>query len=92
MDLNFIEMLILIIVLFMSASNLKLEGQVKRLKISLDQIAKQVGVSEDPVNKEVKALVDSGEDIKAVKKARGVYGFTLLEGKQYVDGLKSEEE
>lgn len=91
MDLNFIEMLILILVLFLSANVYKLQGQIKGLKYSLDQISKQMDLPNDPANKEVQTLIDTGEDIKAVKRSREIFGFTLLEGKEYVEALKGED-
>ena len=90
MNFNFIEMLILVIVLFMFSSNLKLEGQVKSLKASLNQILKHMDLPDYPVTEEIKTLVANNEEIKAIKKARELYGFSLVEGKEYIEALKEE--
>jgi ribosomal protein L7/L12 len=42
---------------------------------------------EEEVKDELKQLVKDGENVKAVKKAREHFGFSLLEAKQYVDSL-----
>ena len=35
-------------------------------------------------------LIKDGKDVKAIKKARETLGLSLLEGKEYIDKLKSE--
>ncbi len=92
MNYNIVELVTVVVVFFMFVSNLKLEAQVKGLKASLDQVTKQMGLQKHPATDEIKALIVSGKDVKAVKKARELYGFSLVEGKEYIDALKSEAE
>nr|WP_245301522.1 hypothetical protein [Virgibacillus natechei] len=67
-----------------------LEGRVIRMKNTVDQLTKQVELPEDPINQELRELIKEGEDVKAIKEARKVLGFSLVEGKEYVDSLKME--
>jgi len=64
-----------------------LETRVKSLKFTLDQVAKQVEVPEHPINDKLRKLLEEGKNVQAVKEARQVLGLSLLEAKQYVDGL-----
>jgi ribosomal protein L7/L12 len=68
----------------------KLEGRIKRMQFTLDQITQQSGIPENPINDELRKLIKEGEDVKAIKKARETLGLSLLEGKEYIDKLKSE--
>lgn len=42
---------------------------------------------EYPINEEIKQLVDEEKVVQAVKLARQLYGYSLLEAKRYVDDL-----
>ena len=82
----------LVVVIFLLITNVlaKLESlstRVKRLEYTLGQVAQQVEVPEHPVNDELRKLKQEGKQVEAVKKAREVLGLSLLEAKQYVDGL-----
>jgi ribosomal protein L7/L12 len=84
---------ILIIISFLLIINLsakvgKLEGRIKRMQFTLDQITQQSGLPENPINDELRKLIKEGEDVKAIKKARETLGLSLLEGKEYIDKLK----
>ncbi|RCW76802.1 hypothetical protein [Saliterribacillus persicus] len=68
----------------------KLEGRIKLMQHTLDQVADHLKIPEHPINNELRKLIKEGEDIKAVKKARETLGLSLLEGKQYIDKLKIE--
>jgi ribosomal protein L7/L12 len=68
----------------------KLEGRIKRMQFTLNQITQQSGLPENPINDELRKLIKEGEDVKAIKKARETLGLSLLEGKEYIDKLKSE--
>jgi ribosomal protein L7/L12 len=59
----------------------KLEGRIKRMQFTLDQITQQSGLPENPINDELRKLIKEGEDVKAIKKARETLGLSLLEGK-----------
>lgn len=82
-------LVVVIIMLFATVSSKfsSLESQVKNLKMTLEQIANQLAVLERSINDKLRDLVKEGKDIQAVKEARQVLGLSLLEAKQYVDGL-----
>lgn len=88
MEFNTIEIMILVIVLYLLSTVLKLDGRIKGIKHTLDRISKGMDIPESPVDPEIKRLLSEGNDVKAVKRARELFGLTLLEGKQYIDGLK----
>lgn len=97
MEFNFIEMLLLFIGAYLlllvgkiDSRIKKNETQIKGIKYTLDQISKQVDVPENPINKELRQLINEGNDVKAVKRVRETLGLSLLEAKQYVDALKIE--
>lgn len=97
MEFNFIEMLLLFIGAYLlllvgkiDSRIKKNETQIKGIKYTLDQISKQVDVPENPINKELRQLLNEGNDVKAVKRVRETLGLSLLEAKQYVDALKIE--
>jgi predicted Holliday junction resolvase-like endonuclease len=63
----------LIIIAFLVIINLtakvnKLEDRIKGMQYSLDQVTKQAGLPENPVNDELRELIKEGKDVKAVKK------------------------
>ena len=79
-----------LIIISLSAKVEKLEGRIKRIQFTLDQLTQQSGLPENPINDELRKLIKDGEDVKAIKKARETLGLSLLEGKEYIDKLKSE--
>lgn len=82
----------LVAVFYLVSLVVKLDGRLKGMKYTLDQISKKTGVSPgEPIDDELRQLIDDGQDVKAVKKARETMGLSLLEGKQYVDALKGED-
>lgn len=82
-------MVIIIFLLITTVSSKlnSLEIRVKSLKVTLDQVANQVDVPEQPINDKLRKLLKEGKEVKAVKEARQVLGLSLLEAKQYVDKL-----
>ena len=90
MDFNYIEMMVLIVVLLILSTVIQINGRLKGIKYRLDQLTKQDNVLEYPINDELRKLISNGEEVKAVKKARETLGLSLLEGKQYIDALKLE--
>ena len=88
MEFSFGEVLILFIGVYMLFKIIKLEGQVKGLKYSVDYLIKHADLPEDPLNNELRQLLNEGEDVKAVRKVRETLGLSLIEAKQYVDALK----
>lgn len=92
MELDVIGILTLALVLYLLSTVIRLDGQIKSMKHTLDQISKSVDIPESPIDPEIKRLINENNDIKAIKRARELFGFTLLEGKQYIDNLKSRNE
>lgn len=75
----------------------KIKTNVTNMNLTLDKIAKQVGVAEptldikvidSALDKELRSLIEEGKKIKAIKKLRMVTGFGLKEAKDYVDNLE----
>ncbi|MFB5089584.1 hypothetical protein PGC35_20780 [Psychrobacillus sp. PGGUH221] len=79
-----------LIIIDLSAKVDKLKGRIKRMQYTLDQLTKQLGLPENPINDELRKLIKEGEDVKAIKEARETLGLSLLEGKEYIDKLKSD--
>ncbi|MCZ8539663.1 hypothetical protein [Psychrobacillus psychrodurans] len=79
-----------LIIIYLSVKLEKLEGRMKRIQYTLDQLTKQYGLLENPINNELRELIKDREDVKAIKKARETLGLSLLEGKNYIDKLKSD--
>lgn len=88
METNFFDILTLLAVAYLLVTISKLEGRVKGLQHTVKRMSQQVGVEDDPLDDELRELLQAGEDVKAVKRARETFGFTLIEAKEYVDGLK----
>lgn len=89
MEITYIGIIVLLVVyLFIVVNKLNiLKARVKSMEITLNQVANHVDMPEHPVNEELRQLVKEGKEVKAVKKAREVFGFSLIEGKKYVDSL-----
>ncbi|WP_274307183.1 hypothetical protein [Solibacillus daqui] len=90
MDFYIVIVLILFICIYLLSTVSKLNSRVKGLEYTLEQITKQVGVPEYPINNELRQLLKEGNDVKAVKRARKTLGLSLIEAKQYIDILKLE--
>ncbi|KAB2442051.1 hypothetical protein [Bacillus luti] len=72
----------------------KNDARLKRMEDKLKLITKEMGIVErEPeinkaeINKELRQLMEEGKKVKAVKRVREAFGFSLLEAKQYVDKL-----
>ncbi|PFG12238.1 hypothetical protein [Bacillus sp. es.036] len=65
----------------------RLSMQMKRTNDHLDRMAQHMGLPEHPINEELRELVREGRMVEAVKRTREVFGLSLVEAKQYVDGL-----
>ena len=53
MEFNFVEVFILFICIYILSTVIKLNGRVKGLKYTLDQISKQIDVHENTINNEL---------------------------------------
>lgn len=89
--MGFIEFFILVAILYLVLLVVKLEGRLKAMQYKLDQLSKNMDITEGPIDDELRELIHDGYDVKAIKRARETMGLSLLEGKQYIDRLKSEE-
>lgn len=64
----------------------QIRSDITRINITLNKIAKQVGVP-DTITDELKSLLLEGKKIEAIKKYRIATGLGLKEAKEYVDSL-----
>lgn len=81
-------------ILSLSSVISQLRNDVARINITLDKIAKQIGVSDtviQNVDGELKDLISQGKKVKAIKKYRMVTGIGLKEAKEYIDLLSEGE-
>lgn len=90
MDISFIDVVLLATIAYLLIIISKMDDRIKGIKNSLDQMRKLMDLPEDPINDELRQLIQEGNDVKAIKKAREALGLSLLEGKKYVDDLRSE--
>jgi len=70
----------------------ELKSDIRSINITLDKIAKQIGVSDtidENIYEELKELVLEGKKVKAIKKYRIVSGVGLKEAKDYIDLLSN---
>ena len=81
----------LLIIINLWAKVSKLEGRIKGMQYTINQLTQQSGLPENPINDELRKLIKEGEDVKAIKKARETLGLSLIEGKEYIDKLKSDD-
>lgn len=80
----------IIIIFYLVYKVVALEGRVKQLQSRLSQVRDYPEIEKHPVNDELRTLIQNGENIKAIKKSREVFGFSLLEGKEYIDKITKE--
>lgn len=78
-----------VVYLLIKISNL--QEALRGIKYKLDRIESQMDLPENPIDDDLRALLQEGKDVQAVKVARETLGLSLLEGKQYVDALKVED-
>ena len=64
-----------------------LQKTVAHMNSTLFKIAKQVGITESPLDEHLKILVNDGKKIQAIKELRKSTGLGLKEAKDYVDNL-----
>lgn len=88
MLLSVVAILLFTVFILMSKID-RLEGRIRNTQQILEQIAAQYDMPENPVNDELRRLINEGKEIQAIKRAREALGLSLIEGKQYVDSLKS---
>ncbi|MDC3414752.1 hypothetical protein [Terrihalobacillus insolitus] len=87
MDIPFIDVVLIVGIIYLIIRVGKLEGRIKGMKYSLDQLANKIEVAENPIDDDLRKLLKEGKDVQAVKVAREMLGLSLVEAKQYVDDL-----
>lgn len=71
----------------------QLRSEIARVNITLDKIAKQMGVLGIPtedIDVELKDLISEGKKLRAIKRYRMLTGLGLKEAKEYVDLLSQQ--
>lgn len=68
-----------------------LETRVRNVEKLLQKPSQGQKITEPEINEELRQLVRHGKRVEAVKRTRQEFGWSLLEAKQYVDGLKAQE-
>ncbi|KIL45829.1 hypothetical protein [Jeotgalibacillus soli] len=89
MENTFIDIVLIVIVIYLLFKVTRLEEHIKYMKNKLVNISSEAEVPE-AINNELRKLLKEGKDVKAVKEARVALGLSLLEAKQHIDALKSE--
>ncbi|MBT2601022.1 MULTISPECIES: hypothetical protein [Oceanobacillus] len=92
MELTIIILLILI-VLYLTIQLMKTRSKLKSIESNTQIVNKKENFhhTDHPIHQQLLLLIDQQQDVKAVKLARETFGFSLLEGKRYVDWLKRKE-
>ncbi len=72
----------------------ELKSDINRMNLTLEKIAKQVGVTGtviENIDEELINLILQGKKIKAIKRYRMVTGIGLKEAKDYIDSLDAQQ-
>ncbi|MDZ5711012.1 hypothetical protein [Jeotgalibacillus haloalkalitolerans] len=95
MEFNLIEIITIVVIVYMLSTILRLDQRVRTLNYKVERLSAHADVPEDELYKELhqelKGLLHQGKDVQAVKKVRETRGLSLVEAKQYVDALKSDD-
>ncbi|MFD0769053.1 hypothetical protein ACFQZ1_09125 [Bacillus sp. CGMCC 1.60114] len=87
MNFWLITALIIVGIFYISNSINRVTKRLEQTEDKLEQIAKQMDISEHVINEELRLLVKDGKKVKAIKRAREVLGLSLFEAKNYIDSL-----
>ncbi|MFP8783265.1 hypothetical protein [Planococcus plakortidis] len=68
-----------------------LEVRIKRMSKRIEQLEAEANLEEPAINEELRRLIAEGQEVRAVKAARVAFGYSLIEAKQYIDGLKEND-
>ncbi|MFD2925329.1 hypothetical protein [Halobacillus naozhouensis] len=85
-----IDVALLAGIVYLLRQVINLDGRVKGLSYTLDQVTNQMTLPEYLINDDLRKLISEDEEIKAIKKARETLGLSLVEGKKYIDQLKND--
>jgi len=83
------------VVISISSAISQIRSDIARLNLTLDKIAKQIGVPDtiiENIDEELKILISEGKKIKAIKRYRMATGIGLKEAKDYIDRLSAMNE
>jgi len=69
----------------------RVDARLSKMQKQLDQLMKASGIPEPVVNEQLRDLIRQGKKIEAVKLARQSFGYSLVEGKHYIDVLEENE-
>jgi ribosomal protein L7/L12 len=90
LGITIIDVVFFIIVIYLLLTKIsKLEHRIKAMQNTIDQLTSKVKLPEPAFNKELRQLIKEGKEVEAIRQARNEFGLSLVEGKQYVDKLKS---
>lgn len=79
-------LLVAIFILIISVNELK--TGMEKMNLTLYRLSKEAGVIDPSIDEELRNLIKEGKRVKAIKKVREAWGFSLLDAKKYVDNLK----
>ncbi|MFS0752558.1 hypothetical protein [Oceanobacillus sp. 1P07AA] len=84
---------LIFIILYLAIQLMKTRSELKSLESNTQYLNKEEAsdYTDHPIHQQLLLLIDQQQDVKAVKLARETFGFSLLEGKRYVDWLKAKE-
>jgi len=88
MGITILDVVFFVIVIYLLTKISKLEHRIKAMQRTIDQLTSKVKLPEPEINKELRQLIKNGKDVEAIRQARNEFGFSLIEGKQYVEKLK----
>lgn len=89
MGITIIDVVFFVIVIYLLTKISKMEHRILAMQKTIDQLTSKVKLPEPAINKELRQLIKDGKDVEAIRQARNEFGLSLVEGKQYVDKLKS---
>lgn len=67
-----------------------MDRKISKLTAEVKKLQSGDAYEEPAVNGRLRELLKEGKNVQAVKEAREAFGYSLLEAKQYVDGLSGE--
>lgn len=68
-----------------------LEVRMKHMAKRLGQLEAEANLEEPAINEELRRLIAEGQEVRAIKAARVAFGYSLIEAKHYIDGLKEND-
>lgn len=91
MYINSIWIILGVIILMLLVSIItQLRNDIMRMRITLDRIAENIGVTDilkKEEKEELRKLILEEKKVQAIKKFRGITGLGLKEAKDYIDKL-----